>query len=48
MENILAPAPKARISVPVIALALYAVASGYRMASVTADISATIYGQVHF
>ncbi|MCC2522171.1 MFS transporter [Vibrio coralliilyticus] len=31
MENILAPAPKARISVPVIALALYAVASGYLM-----------------
>ncbi|MEF1285423.1 MFS transporter [Vibrio sp. M250220] len=31
MENTLAPAPKARISVPVIALALYAVASGYLM-----------------
>ncbi len=31
MENTLATAPKARISVPVIALALYAVASGYLM-----------------
>jgi MFS family permease len=31
LENTLAPAPKARISVPVIALALYAVASGYLM-----------------
>lgn len=31
MENTLVPAPKARISVPVIALALYAVASGYLM-----------------
>ncbi|WP_260260613.1 MFS transporter [Vibrio intestinalis] len=31
MENTLAPAPKARIAVPVIALALYAVASGYLM-----------------
>ncbi|KOO15695.1 MFS transporter [Vibrio xuii] len=31
MENTLAPTPKARISVPVIALALYAVASGYLM-----------------
>ena len=31
MENILAPAAKARISTPVIALALYAVASGYLM-----------------
>lgn len=31
LDNTLAPAPKARISVPVIALALYAVASGYLM-----------------
>jgi MFS family permease len=31
LENTLAPTPKARISVPVIALALYAVASGYLM-----------------
>jgi MFS family permease len=31
LENILAPAAKARISTPVIALALYAVASGYLM-----------------
>lgn len=31
MENTLIPTPRARISVPVIALALYAVASGYLM-----------------
>ncbi|GLT19880.1 MFS transporter [Vibrio zhanjiangensis] len=31
MDNILAPTTKARVSIPVIALALYAVASGYLM-----------------
>ena len=34
LENILAPAAKARISTPVIALALYAVASGYLMSPI--------------
>ncbi|USD35288.1 MULTISPECIES: MFS transporter [Vibrio] len=39
MENILAPAPKARITVPVIALALYAVASGYLMSLIPLMLS---------
>lgn len=39
MENTLAPTPKARISVPVIALALYAVASGYLMSLIPLMLS---------
>ncbi|MCG9580939.1 MFS transporter [Vibrio tubiashii] len=39
MENTLQPAPKARISVPVIALALYAVASGYLMSLIPLMLS---------
>jgi MFS family permease len=39
LENTLAPTPKARISVPVIALALYAVASGYLMSLIPLMLS---------
>ncbi|MFM2587073.1 MFS transporter [Vibrio sp. TBV020] len=42
MENTLVPTPKARISVPVIALALYAVASGYLMSLI--PLMLTDYG----
>jgi len=42
LENTLVPTPKARISVPVIALALYAVASGYLMSLI--PLMLTDYG----